>query len=354
MVSKTLVFLLMISVLASAGISQATYSESTAYRPREFSDSKKERKKETKTKAENGLGAVENEVTVTIPVAVLNQSGLAIGGLTRHEVSVFVDDVELPISAFEQYIEPLNLILMLDSSPSPALPIEKIREQAVKLVKALPTDTKVMVIDFNVQINVLSQLTTNRAETLASISKIETGDSTSIYAAIRTLYEKILPPIAGRKVVVLISDGVDWSSEKSTFANSLREVEKEDVTIYSIYDGTRTVYVDPPDKPHDPITLLLRNRDVGTRDWPSTRGASETDHKKGFDYLKDLASASGGRVLSSEKMETGGIKSLLSEFANRYYIIVKVPRKNAGSRTIRVRVNRPSLRVLARGSFVEK
>jgi VWFA-related protein len=358
MISKCLISFLMICVLASAGISQQTYSESTGYKPRQFAESKKERKK--KADDNNQLVVppntnVEGEVTVTIPVAVLDRTGSAIGGVTRQEVSVFVDDIEVPISTFEQDKEPLNVILMLDSSPSAAFRFEKMKEQAKTFINALPSEMKVMVVDFNTEMNMRSQPTTDRTATQAAISKkIKMGDGTSIYGAVQILYEKVLPSVAGQKVIVLMTDGVDTTSEKSTFAKSLAAVEKDDVTIYPVYVDTFADRGRLQKNAQDWIAQVLGNvnrNTIGTLSSPP--GSSEVEYKKGLIYLQDLASASGGRVLSSEKLEDG-TKSLLSEFANRYYVTVKVPRKNAGSRMIRVRINRPSLAVFARGSFVEK
>jgi VWFA-related protein len=356
MKSKYLLSLLVICVLASVGISQATYSESIAYEPRQSNESKKDRKKKSDDKNQTQATAnVDPEVTVTIPFAVLDRSGSAIGGLTRQEVSVFVENVEVPISGFEQDKEPLTVILMLDSSPSAAFRFEKMQEQAKRFINALPSEIKVMVVDFNTLLNVRSQPTTDRSETEAAIlKKIKMGDGTSIYSAIQVLYEKVLPTVAGRKVIVLMTDGVDTTSQKSTFASSLSEVEKEDVTIYPVYVDT---FMDPRNpgnrRADDWITQVLRNNPMLGSPRLPLPGSTEVEYKRGLVYLQDLANASGGRVFSSEKLEAG-TKSLSGEFDNRYYITVKVPRKNAGSRTLRVRVNRPSVAVFARGSFVEK
>src|SRR5688572_20992881 len=144
MVPKNLIaFFLLIGVLASAGTAQNTYSESSEYKPRETDKPEKERKRKSDDKNQTVVQPVTNaggDVTVTIPVAFLDRSGSAVGGLTRQDVSVFVDDIEVPIAAFGQDKEPLNVILMMDSSPSAAFRFEKMQEQARKFVKALPSD----------------------------------------------------------------------------------------------------------------------------------------------------------------------------------------------------------------------
>ena len=292
---------------------------------------------------------VTGDITVTIPVSVLDHSGSAVGGIKRNEVSVFVDGIEVPIVAFDQDQAPVTVVLVLDSSPSAELKFKTMREQALKLVGELPSNMKVMVVDFNSRLNVRTQPTTNREDTRKAISNVKMGDGTSIYSAVQFMYEKILPTVPGRKVIVVMTDGVDTTSQGSDFAKSLTEVEMDDVTIYPIYFDTFKDRPPARNVTDDLIAQILRQSNLPQRNSLPTRSA-EAEYKWGLVYLNDLAAASGGRIFSSEKLDAG-TRSLLGELANRYYVTIPVPRKNIGSRPVRVRVSRPSLAVFARGSF---
>lgn len=137
-------------------------------------------------------------------------------------------------------------------------------------------------------------------------------------------------------------------SISSSYIKRLTEVEKHAVSIYPVSSDTLK-NLTQQGRRADAWKQILRAMDPkGTL----TR-SREAEHKRGLLYLNDLAAASGGRIFSSEKLGDG-TKSLLGELANRYYVTITVPRKNAGSRAVRVRVNRPFLAVFARGSFVEK
>jgi len=364
MTSKCLISLLLICLLAAAASAQTGYSESAEYKPRAIAVPKKKdlkKKSDEKDKVAtvpvsdvaDGV-TVSGDATVGIPVSVLDRTGSAVGGFKKEDVSVFVDGTEVPVLGFEQTTEPVTMVLVLDSSPSTAVKFKTMQEQAAKLISALPANMKVMVIDFNIRLNVHTQPTTNHAEILASISKVTFGDGTSIYSAMQLMYEKILPQVPGRKVVVLMTDGVDTTSQNSNFAKSLVEVEKEDVTIYPVYFDTKNDHARPNNAADDLIAQLIRqNGGMTATGLPAPRGSLTEDYKKGWIYLNDLAAASGGRIFSSEKL-VDGTRSLLGELANRSYVTVSVPRKNIGSRPVRVRVNRPSLAVFARGSLVEK
>lgn len=338
-----------IAVLGFVAFSQTPFSESTAYRPRPVADSDKKKKPEKK-KGEPAIepALVGGSQIVTIPVSVFDKTGVFVSGLTKADVNVFVDDVEVPVQGFERSMDPLSVILLLDSSPSAMELVKTMKEQAWKLVQALPSNARVMVIDFNSKMNVRTQMTIDRAATQAAISKVKMGDGTSLYSAIRTMYEKVIPQIPGRSVIVLMSDGVDTTSTSSTFANSLREVEKGDVSYYPIYFDTFRYVTSARNRRIDPhLEALLRQHRRAV-----TVGYSGDEYKVGLVYLNDLAVQSGGRVFSSEQFETR-MRSLMDELSGKYYVTISVPKTGTGSRPLRVRVNRPALTVFARGSFLE-
>jgi VWFA-related protein len=343
MLFKTFTAIFLTALLACTVSAQKTYSESSEYKAPKIEKPDKNKKK--KGSPDSSASAPQGDVTLTIPVSILDRKANAVSGIRREEISVFVDDVEVPISSFEQDKDPITIVLVLDSSPSTELRFKTMKEQASKFVDDLPTNINVMVVDFNSELKVRSQPTTDRAAAQAAISKVKVGGGTSLYSAMKLLYEKLLPPIAGRKVLVLMTDGVDTMS-RTSFAESIAAVEKEAITVYPVYFDTYGDRLGARNNSNDWIAQILRQTNPNL----NIKGSSEAEYRKGLLYLNDLAAATGGRAFSSEKLAEG-TKSLLGELANRYYVTLTVPRSNSGSRTIRVRVNRPSLAVFARSSF---
>ena len=348
MTNKILTVICAIFLFAPAALAQGDYSESTPYKPREVDKADKKKKSEKKTDAALAVIVGGNQ-TLTIPVSVFDRSGRFISGLTQEDVSIFVDGAEVPVVKFEKSAEPVSVILILDSSPSAAVRFKTMQEQAWKFVQALPSEVKVMVVDFNSMLNVRSKLTGSRAETQEAIAKAKMGGGTSLYSAIRTMYEKVLPQVPGRNVIVLMTDGVDTTSQNSTFAKSLSTVETADVSIYPIYydtfaDRAKTRSIGQNNLPIDWVGLFSR--------LPVT-GSAEAEYKRGLVYINDLAAASGGRIFSSEKLEAG-TKSLVEELSSKYYATIVVPKTGAASRPVRVRVRRSNLAVFARGSFIDR
>jgi VWFA-related protein len=329
---------------AAAAIAQTGFSVSKSYEPRE------------KPKAIEDVKPIASSAQeVVIPVSVFDMKGMPVTDLTQANFSVIAGGVEQKVTSFEKASESPSIVLLLDMSPSAHFRIEKIREQAAAFVEALPAGAKVMIADFNSEMNIRTQLTSDRKEILRGISKTKVGDGTSLYSSIQTLFQKVLPLVPGRKVVVLFTDGVDTTSAKTSYANSLREIELGDVSVYTVFHDTYTEVMQPGTSigpigggrfPLPPGVMLGRGRNMP--------GTYIKEYEFGREYLGDLGSATGGRVLSSDKFD-GVIKQFVAELSTKYYVTIPILRTNAApsSKPLKVRINRPDLIVLAKGSFIE-
>ena len=351
MIHKTLACFFLILVLLNFQVyPQVMYSESNAYTPRKLDETKVEnadkdvRSENSKPTQPLQPSSLE-ESTVTIPLVVLDRFGSRVDGISQDEVTVFVDGKKIPISSFDKEIEPAIVTLVLDSSPSSSKSLERMRQQVIKLIKELPPGIEVMVFEFSTELTFSLLPTTDRKKTITAISKqLGLGDGTSVYSTLRYLFADVLPKVPGRKVVVLMTDGIDTTSKSGDLATSLAAVQKSDTPIYPVwFDYQKTL----PTRKTKEWAILQALKAQGRVIEPTKEQSA-----KGLEYLQDLAAASGGKVFSNEEF-SDGIKSMVASLANRYVIKVKVPTDRRGSHPIRVRVNRPTLGVFARGSFVD-
>ena len=286
--------------------------------------------------------------SVVIPVSVLDRMGAPVSNLSREAFTVFVDGTAVAVEGFEKPTSLPNVVLLLDMSPSTFKRIEDIRAKARDFVLALPAGTKVMVAEFHSQMNIRSQLTDDRDQIQKAISNTQVGDGTSLYTAMQTLSGKVLPSIPGRTVVVLFTDGVDTTSTSGTYKSSVLEVGSTDASIYPVYyDTSVDANLRPPRPRLDPF--LFPPGTIPTR---GIAGMSEREYERGREYLEDLAAVSGGRLLSASKFEAS-MKSLAAELASKIYLRISIADADS-RRSVRVRVNRPSLKVISRGALLEK
>lgn len=301
-------------------------------------DSKKERKNNTQTQSpiktetsEEEEEAIKVETNlVTIPVSVTDRNGFYIADLKQADFKIFEDDVEQEVAYLGASETPFTVVLLIDVSPSTAYQIEEIQAAASAFVKQLKPQDKVLVIQFDESVKVLSELTNDHAKINQAISRTDFGDGTSIYEAIDFSLHKHLNKIEGRKAIVIFTDGVDTSSEKTTFEETVRAAEESEAVIFPIYYNTFS---------------------------SKFGGTSNVEYARGKSYLTELAAATGGKLVRAESKQIGltaAFESIAEELRRQYSVgYYPATAGNTGERRqIRVRVNRPKLSIRARDSYI--
>ena len=204
-----------------------------------------------------------------------------------------------------------------------------------------------MVIEFDANVHVLTEATTDRQAIFKGIRKADFGGGTSLYDAVDFSLRKRLSKIQGRKAVVLFTDGVDTTSSKRGYDSSLSEAEEADATIFPIYYNT---YLENRQRAGGGIFSPFPGMGGG-------RGLTSEEYALGKQYLKDLADSTGGRVFNAEAVEGGLTRTFenIAEELRRQYSIGYIPQEagQTGQRKlIKVRVDRPNLIIRARDSYI--
>jgi len=285
---------------------------------------------------------------ITIPVSVFDRNGLYIPNLSKENFTIFEDGKEQPIEYFATTENPFTVVLLLDTSPSTEFKIEEIQQAAIAFVNQLKPQDSVMVIEFDGNVHVLAEATTNRQQIYKGIQEADFGNGTSLYDAVDFSLRKRLSRISGRKAIVLFTDGVDTTSSKADYDSSLREAEEADATIFPIYYNT---FFDQRTTGgiYQPLPPIINRGKI--------RGTTSAEYTLGRQYLKDLSESTGGRVFNAENTPGGLTRTFesIAEELRRQYSIGYIPQEvgQTGQRKlIKVRVNRPNLIIRARDSYI--
>ena len=327
--------------------------------------SKKEKKKDTKNQppappADAPKSADEEDEIkietnlVTIPVTVNDRNGFYIPGLHQADFKVFDNGIEQEIEYFGTTDQPFTVVLLIDVSPSTSYKIEEIQAAAAAFVGQLKPQDQVMVIEFDSSVHVLTEVTGDRDKIAKAIRKTGFGDGTSLYDAVDFSLRKRLDKIAGKKAIVLFTDGVDTTSSRASFENTLRDAEESEAVIFPIYYNTflDTIGIGGGGVMSTPPTLGLPGGIGGQ----STAQVS-ADYTRGRAYLTELAAATGGKLFRAESTP-GGLTAAFESIAEelrRQYSIGYYPAATGTPgerRQIRVRVNRPRLIIRSRDSYI--
>lgn len=311
-----------------------------------------------------------NTTLITIPVSVMDRDGRYVPNLSKEDFRIWEDGAEQQVAFFASVEKPFSVFLMLDTSPSTKFRLEDIQDAAISFVNQLRPDDKVMVVSFNREIKVLSELTSDRMQLQRAIRRAHTDDGTSIYDAMELVMNRYLSRLPGRKAIVLFTDGVDTTSQGADFNSTLVQAQELDALIYPVrYDTSRDITVQqfpPMGRVDDIFGQILggifgggrRGGRGGGGGWPGPRGGSRGDYQMADQYLQQLAATTGGRLYEADTSQnmTYAFANVAEELRRQYSIgyYPKRPPQPGQRREIRVRTTQPNLAVRARDSYIFK
>jgi VWFA-related protein len=318
---------------------------------------------------DDGIIKVETNL-VTMPVSVLDRDGRFIAGLQQRDFKIFENGVEQKVDYFQSVEQPFTVILMLDVSPSTQFRIDEIQDAAITFVNQLRPGDRVGVIAFDERVHVLSPITGNRNILRNAIRQAEFGDGTSLYEAVDNVIYQQLRGIEGRKAAVLFTDGVDTTSRRAGYDDTLRATEELDALFYTIrYDTSGDLGgggwgggYPSGGRRRGGVTIgdilggILGGGNVYGGRGGGGMGGSREDYERGKLYLEGLAQNSGGREFEAQSMyNVDSAFSGIAEELRRQYSLGYYPDKVGqigDRRQIKIRVMRPGVVVRAKTSYI--
>ena len=305
---------------------------------------------------------------VTVPVSVLDRDGRYISDIRREQFNVFENGAEQKIAYFEATEKPFTVALLLDTSGSTFFHLWEIKEAAINFAKQLRPQDRVLIVTFDRLVMLLTEATNDLNVVTEVVQRNAiTGFSTRLYDAIDLVIKARLNKIAGRKAIVLFTDGVDTASYQATYQSSLREVEELDALIYPIQYDT-TDFVDAQTRTNTTIeTTTIRSKNFPTRSSSrvtygnpkaSGPGTSIGDYKLADQYLHQLATKTGGRLYEANDRTqlSAAFSKIAAELSHQYSLgyYPQITPQSGERREIRVRVDQPNVAVRARDGYVKR
>jgi VWFA-related protein len=176
---------------------------------------------------------------VNVQFSVTDRRGRFVPGLGVKDFSVEEDGRRQEIQHFARENElPLTIGMLIDTSPSvrPVFDEEKLTATSF-LESILRPNDLALVIGFDRSVTLVQDYTESARRLKAAINDLEIGGGTSMYDAIWLACREKLDGEAGRKAIILISDGEDTTS-KTKFFEALLAAHQSDAVIYSISNSS--------------------------------------------------------------------------------------------------------------------
>jgi Ca-activated chloride channel homolog len=275
-----------------------------------------------------------NSRLVLVPVSASNAAGQPVKGLKAEEVVIEEEGhAQQVVSLGEPGKTPVEIALLFDVSGSIHGQFAFEQQAAVQFIKdVLKPKDAVSLFSIGLTPKMVKTRTTSGEEAITSLQTIEpVKEVTAFFDAVVVAahYLNKSADSGSRRVLVVISDGEDNYSKKSTLSDALRELQINDCLFYSIN--------------------------------PSGGGIKlNTMSIKGQGFMEAMAAQTGGQAFNLAKVEELEkafhqiAEELQAQYLFGYYSTDE--RSDGGFRRITVRApNRPDLRIRARqGYYVPK
>ena len=186
---------------------------------------------------------------VSLFATVTDAQNRLVPELTKDDFTVFDNDKPQELLVFQSEIQPITVVVMLDTSGSMTGSIALLKAAAEQFVTRLLPDDKAAVGAFNDKIELSASFSNDRDGLITEIRDLDFGNGTRLYDAINESLNQ-LHGIDGRRVVLVFTDGDDTSS-KIGRGTVMDRARAEEVMIYAIglqseyFDGARVVRTKP-------------------------------------------------------------------------------------------------------------
>lgn len=305
---------------------------------------------------------------ITLPVSVMDRDGRYIPNLRKENFRIWEDGVEQNVAFFSSVDKPFSVVLMIDTSGSTRSKLEEIHDAAITFVNQLRNDDRVMIVSFDDSINVLSDFTNDRRTLYDAIRRTQPGGGTKLYDAMNYIMNQRLANLAGRKAIVLFSDGVDTTSRRASYDSNIRDAEELDALVYPVqYDTYNDVNRGGPSWPGQrrrpsSVDILIDilggggRGPIGGGRGGGMPGSTRGDYQRGTRYLQDMAQKTGARYFEADTIQnvSRAFANVAEELRRQYSLgyYPKRPPEPGQRRQIRVRVDQPNLAVRSRESYI--
>ena len=187
---------------------------------------------------------------VSVFATVTDAQKRLVPDLVQDDFEVLDNDKPQPLIFFQNEIQPISVVVMLDTSGSMTLTLDLLRQAAEQfIIRLLPADTA-RVGAFNDKIQFNSRFMKDRDQLITDIKNLDYGNGTRLWDAIAASLDE-LKGIEGRRVVLVFTDGDDTESHNSSLGKVIDRARAEEVMIYAIgleshyFNGQRMVVSKP-------------------------------------------------------------------------------------------------------------
>jgi VWFA-related protein len=300
---------------------------------------------------------------VSVPVIVSDRQGRYIPGLRREDFKLYDNNTQQTLSFFDAAEEPLNVLILLDTSRSTQGVLDDIQKAAKNFLKELRPQDRAMIVCFDYRIHRLSKLTSDRKVLEEAIKQAAVGEfvGTVLNDVVMESLAQDLKSINGRKAIILLTDGEDAGSRVAR-DDLIAYASEADAMIYSIYYAPSGPRGFGRDRPFRGLGGILGGRGPRRDRFPPRPGPGpdprrqtpEERAESAKEFLAKLSEVSAGRFYQSKKTDLKNtFVAIAEELRNQYRLgfYQDSLARDGTLHSLRVKVDKPDVAVRARTQY---
>jgi len=191
--------------------------------------------------AQSGVLFRSDTTWVYMNVIVKDPVGRTIPDIVQERFIVTDNGLPVELGHFETATEPFHLLLLFDVSASIKPHVGLIRAAAAQFIRHARSGDEFAVAVFSSAPHLVQTFTSDAAQAEKALDALKPAGGTAIYDAVDTAITDYMRGTAGRKAIVLFTDGIDNSlfgkefGSSHSFESLLRTVKDSDCLIYPIF-----------------------------------------------------------------------------------------------------------------------
>jgi VWFA-related protein len=169
-----------------------------------------------------------------VVATVTDSKGRYVPDLTAEDFTLEEDGKKQQISHFSLSTDqPISVGILLDSSGSMERKISTATRAVDRFLRNIHADDEIFLMTFDDSVKVRQDFTSNRDKLWAALDKVRLAPGTSLYDAVIAGTEKIRKGKYPKKAILLLTDGMDTTSQHD-FNVARRAVRESEVLLYAL------------------------------------------------------------------------------------------------------------------------
>jgi Ca-activated chloride channel homolog len=182
---------------------------------------------------------INSDLVNVVVTAAANSGGStnALLDFKQDDFEIVEDGVPQEISNFSRNADqPLRLVMLFDTSTSVAQTLDFERRAAARFFERVirPQD-RAAIFSVATDVEVLQEFTNRTPMLINAVRQLDAHGATSLYDGIY-LAADYIKNAPGRRVIVIVSDGSDTTSNKSLL-DALAQTQKSDALVFAVFTG---------------------------------------------------------------------------------------------------------------------